>query len=533
MASVKKQVQAAFFDAGLALEREALSTFVAFIEENGGEKELIYSLLDSIVQVCASSATVTQADAQKAIDGLCGHGQRLEPVQVISAFQAPKLRYDPIRKIFFPQDRAHSLHGTAEDKIQMHLDRMYLLLQRLRRNRNFSRPAFAGLKAASRGFIELTELKALLGCVGETRFVMGCISQLQDGRYFLEDLSDALPIELSEAQTTSGFFTENCIVVAEGVLQHSGAFKVRALGFPPVELRGDSRAAAKHLDFFGGRRPSEEEALQFQAHVEEAADDRVVFLSDVWLDKPATHDRLRAIFEGFEQLDQVPSMFVLMGSFQSFSCGAATTDYASVKANFTALAQLIAGFTRITEESKLVFVPGTSDAGPAAILPRPPLPEPLIADARELLPNAVFATNPCRIRFYNQEMVIFRDDLQNRMRKLCLLAPNDEGSDSPSDAMFEHLCATLLQQSHLCPVPLEAQPVFWNFDHALHLYPIPDVLVLADRAPCASFAFPPMPADQLDQSCVCLNPGSFMTGAFAAYAPSSREVEPCDVPEEE
>ena len=41
-------------------------------------------------------------------------------------------------------------------------------------------------------------------------------------------------------------------------------------------------------------------------------------------------------------------MFVLMGSFQSFSCGAATSDYAAVKANFTALAQLIAGFTRIT-----------------------------------------------------------------------------------------------------------------------------------------------------------------------------------------
>ena len=55
--------------------------------------------------------------------------------------------------------------------------------------------------------LQLTELKALLGCVGETRFVMGCISQLQDGRYFLEDLSDALPIDLSEAQTTSGFFT--------------------------------------------------------------------------------------------------------------------------------------------------------------------------------------------------------------------------------------------------------------------------------------------------------------------------------------
>ena len=27
--------------------------------------------------------------------------------------------------------------------------------------------------------------------------------------------------------------------------------------------------------------------------------------------------------------------------------------------------------------------------------------------------------------------------------------------------------------------------------------------------------------------------GSFVTGAFAAYAPSGREVEPCDVPENE
>ena len=41
-------------------------------------------------------------------------------------------------------------------------------------------------------------------------------------------------------------------------------------------------------------------------------------------------------------------MFVLMGSFQSFYCNAATTDYAAVKANFTALAQLISEFTRIT-----------------------------------------------------------------------------------------------------------------------------------------------------------------------------------------
>ena len=51
-------------------------------------------------------------------------------------------------------------------------------------------------------------------------------------------------------------------------------------------------------------------------------------------------------------------MFVLMGTFQSFSCGAATTDYAAVKANFTALAELIAGFTRI--KVSLSFTPSNS-----------------------------------------------------------------------------------------------------------------------------------------------------------------------------
>ena len=48
----------------------------------------------------------------------------------------------------------------------------------------------------------------------------------------------------------------------------------------------------------GGKRPSADEAVQFAAHVAAAEDDRIIFLSDVWLDKPATHDRLRAVFDG-------------------------------------------------------------------------------------------------------------------------------------------------------------------------------------------------------------------------------------------
>lgn len=38
---------------------------------------------------------------------------------------------------------------------------------------------------------------------------------------------------------------ENCIVAAEGKLQHDGKFKVQALGMPPNERRDESLTAAK------------------------------------------------------------------------------------------------------------------------------------------------------------------------------------------------------------------------------------------------------------------------------------------------
>ena len=50
---------------------------------------------------------------------------------------------------------------------------------------------------------------------------------------------------------------------------------------------------------------------------------------------------------GFEGLERVPSMFVLLGNFQSFSCNAASTDYSAVKDNFAALAEVISSFPRI------------------------------------------------------------------------------------------------------------------------------------------------------------------------------------------
>ena len=63
---------------------------------------------------CASSTKLTAAQAQAVIGGLCGSGHKTEPVQIISAFDTPKIRYDPIRKVFYQLPGRPSLHGTAE-----------------------------------------------------------------------------------------------------------------------------------------------------------------------------------------------------------------------------------------------------------------------------------------------------------------------------------------------------------------------------------------------------------------------------------
>ena len=80
----------------------------------------------------------------------------------------------------------------------------------------------------------------------------------------------------------------------------------------------------------------------------------------------------------------------------------------------------------LQEESRFIFVPGPGDPGPGSALPRPPLPAYFTSDLRQLLPTAVFASNPCRIRLYTQEVVLFRSDLQNHMRRLCLIPPTSE-----------------------------------------------------------------------------------------------------------
>ena len=106
---------------------------------------------------------------------------------------------------------------------------------------------------------------------------------------------------------------------------------------------------------------------------------------------------------------------------------------------------------RLQEESRFVFVPGPGDPGPSSVLPRPALPSFVTSDLRQLLPSAIFASNPCRLRLYTQQVGLFRNDLQNHMRRLCLIPPTSKATPLAlclvafTPVLQAHRCCTTAQ----------------------------------------------------------------------------------------
>lgn len=62
---------------------------------------------------------------------------------------------------------------------------------------------------------------------------------------------------------------------------------------------------------------------------------------------------------------------------------------------------------------------------------------------------------------------------------ICLV---DLAHDQMDVKSLMQLVATITHQSHLCPLPLSVQPIIWNYDHCLRLYPTPHTV-------CVSISF--------------------------------------------
>jgi hypothetical protein len=77
-----------------------------------------------------------------------------------------------------------------------------------------------------------------------------------------------------------------------------GVFHAAAVGFPSCEPRAALPATAARLEFFGAPQLTAEEVAAADMAEIEGREDRLVFLQDVWLDRPETFEALETIFSG-------------------------------------------------------------------------------------------------------------------------------------------------------------------------------------------------------------------------------------------
>ncbi|KAI1321746.1 DNA-directed DNA polymerase epsilon, subunit B [Mortierella claussenii] len=458
-----------------------------------------------------------------------------ELFHVVDAFSMPRWSWASDIKTFTrvedapkrPQEQHHhaangssvrniqnQLLGSADEKTAMFRARYQLLLQRIMRNEHFAPPVFTGGMKQDR-YLKITPLKALKGRCGERFLMFGMLVRNSYGKFCLEDADDRVELVFTHSRNTAGMFTENCFVLLEGKYTDDNNILVDTIGLPPPELREDTKKVFGNIDFLGAPREMRSEE-QLKVICEEYEDISFVILSDLWLDQPKTFATLRTIFEGYSN-STLPLAFIMCGSFKSEPFLLNGLESGPYREGFNQLAELIAEFPTMATFSYFVFVPGPNDPWGGGILPRPKIPDFYTAKVRSLAKRSIFTSNPCRIKYCDQEIVIFRDDIMNRILRNCIVSP------STDVVIQKQLVRTIIDGAHLSPLPLTTRQVTWAYDHSLRIYPIPDALILADRFEAYNFKY---------QKCHCMNPGSFPTSDYSwlVYHPSTQTSDICQIP---
>ena len=75
-------------------------------------------------------------------------------------------------------------------------------------------------------------------------------------------------------------------------------------------------------------------------------------------------------------------------------------------------------YSTLAADARFVIVPGPNDPSVIGdgVLPKGRLPNYFAKGLVDKVANIHMATNPCRLRFYTQEIVIYREDILRKMQ---------------------------------------------------------------------------------------------------------------------
>uniref|UniRef100_A0A182PSQ3 DNA polymerase epsilon subunit n=1 Tax=Anopheles epiroticus TaxID=199890 RepID=A0A182PSQ3_9DIPT len=515
---LKSQIISRFSLGGFQIRSEA-STFLAqqlqLLDETE-RKKWITNVANHVQGQCLSLPVVEKQHIELAIKEANNTGlDDTETVfKVISAFEVPSFVYCEEKKKFLLDTKKRSLLAAPDGKSHYIRERYWTLWQKTCRHEKFSRRTTPGMEDPNSGTnLVLRKVENILSTSKMNDVVLlGLLTQLTEGRYYLEDPTGSVPIDISTATYSSGLFCEGCFLLAYGKYR-DGVLKVEEIGFPLPELAASSRAFFGTVNSWGG--PSKT-LLKFSRNLNELekanVEHSLVFLSDCWLDNPVVIDKLEQLFRGYD--DFPPVAIILMGPFAKKN-----ENVYSLKTHFAKLGEILSNCEKLKSQTDLVIVPSIDDPAAANILPRPPIPDVLTGELKKRFHRTILTTNPCRLQYCTQQIVVCRADLVTKLCRNTIHFPKE-------GLLEEHFARSIINQHTLAPLTPIAFPTHWNYDAVLSLYPLPDLIVIGD--PCQGFHI-------TEQECTVMNVGSFPKSKFAfkVYYPSSKAVEDSQIPDEE
>ncbi|THH32936.1 hypothetical protein EUX98_g1271 [Antrodiella citrinella] len=354
-----------------------------------------------------------------------------EHLKFINAHDMPLWNWSNEKGTFERVSVALTMSGSADSRTSAMRNRLNIIKQTVLRNDHFSPST---LPSRDRDhLLTLRSTKQLLGRAGDRFLLFGMLSHNKEGKLRLEDEEGSVDLDFSQLdQPSEGLFTEGCFALVEGDYTEDETLVVIAIGHPPCESRDSARQVFGHIDFLGVGTATLQEDAQLASRMQtDVPELRFFVLSDLWLDNPETFIGLRKMLDNCVENSFIPKVIVLCGNFSSR--GIAQGNAAEIRRyqdNFDILADLIASYPVITRYTHFVLVPGPLDLTITSILPRKPLMSSFVSRMKSRIPKIHFATNPCRIKFCDQEIVIFREDLMARMlRNLVGVKPDVTNDD--------------------------------------------------------------------------------------------------------
>eukprot|EP00934_Nitzschia_sp_Nitz4_P009463 Nitzschia sp. Nitz4//scaffold48_size128905//53809//55473//NITZ4_003596-RA/size128905-processed-gene-0.84-mRNA-1//1//CDS//3329552970//9453//frame0 len=372
--------------------------------------------------------------------------------RVVDAFDTPKLIYDALRQQFYyktasPESPRASLFGSVNDRIEMMSQRFQQAQQRVARSVSHLTcvDQLLGTKASS--------TQVLLGLLRTNSGWSSAIGVPATGLE-LEDSTGTVPLQLhAKSQIDAmGLYTDGALVLISGRYRN-GILVVDKLGLPPIERKNKTLPylpPSPHQRLVAG---SQSDILPLTLYS----------MSNVAVDEPDVVHKLETLVSQLSSDDgsNDNSILVLMGNF--------TTDSLSLTSAMDELSRIL---EPLPSTVSVLIVPGPKDT-PTMCWPIPAIKS-RNSFYHNLAAKVEFVSNPCRVEFSGgmQHVLISRHDLIRQY--VAHELPLRKGAAVSQVPLFDKLANTILSQGHLAP----QLPIYWNYDHALSLYPLPELVLL-------------------------------------------------------